>query len=374
MKVALVHDWLIHMRGGEKVLESFAEVFPDATIYTLFSNRKRLSPSLQRMKIKNSVLQYFPGIRNYYPWLLPLLPFFIRTQRIEPADVVISSSHCVAKGIKIPKGTFHICYCHTPMRYLWGFESEYFGKFPPWLLGLLQPIFGWLRRWDVATSKNVNHFLCNSETVRDRIQKIYGREARVIHPPVDAGFFQPNSTDDKEKKDFYLVVSALTPYKRVEVAVEAFNNWNRELVIVGDGPSRLACERRAQTSNIRFVGKVPDETLRDLYRQARALIFPQEEDFGIVPLEAQGCGTPVIAYARGGALESVKNGIFFEEETPEAIRQAILKFESKKFDSRMLREGVLGFDKPRFKHKIRQAVQDALQEKPLVAGLAHLDG
>ena len=358
MKIALVHDWLIHMRGGEKVLESFAEVFPDATIYTLFSNRRKLSPSLQRMKIENSFLHYLPGIRSYYGWLLPILPFAIRTLRIKAADVVISSSHCVAKGVRIPKGAVHVCYCHTPMRYLWGFEAMYFEKFPKWFLGILKPMLQWLRDWDIAASKQVNHFFCNSEAVGERIKKIYGRDATVIYPPVDAEFFKPNSA--KAGKSYYLIVSALTPYKRVDLAIEAFNPGDRELMIAGEGPQFETYQRKARTSKIHFLGKVSDEKLRELYSHAQALIFPQEEDFGIVPLEAQACGTPVIAFARGGALESVKEGVFFYEQSPEAIRRAVIEFEAKKFEPGSLRRQALQFDKPQFKNKIRQAIQNAV--------------
>lgn len=358
MKVALVHDWLIHMRGGEKVLESLAEIFPSATIYTLFSYRKCLSPTLQKMKIKNSILQYFPGIRAYYRWLLPLLPFFIRTLRIQPVDLVISSSHCVAKGIRVPREARHISYCHTPMRYLWGFEEEYFGQFPKWLFSFLQPIFDSLRKWDIETSKRVDHFLCNSEAVRERIRKIYGREAVVVHPPVDTQFFRPNSKP--ERGDYYLIVSALTPYKRIDLAIEAFNSLERKLLIAGDGPLREPYERGVKKATIRFLGKVSDGKLRHLYTEAKALIFPQEEDFGIVPLEAQACGTPVIAYARGGALETVKEGVFFYEQSPEAIREAVIRFESKQFDPHSLRQEALRFDKTAFKTKIKQAIEDAI--------------
>lgn len=360
MKVALVHDWTIHMRGGEKVLESLAEVFPDATIYTLFSNPGRLSPSLKRMKIKNSILQYLPGIQRYYRWLLPFLPFFIQTLRIQGADLIISSSHCVAKGVRIPRGAVHICYCHTPMRYLWGFQETYFGNFPKGLRLILQPFFGWLRRWDVDTAKKVDHFLCNSEAVRERISKIYGRDAVVIHPPVDGQFFKSDSLPKRDGEDYYLVVSALTPYKRVDLAVEAFNGFNRKLLVAGDGPSRRGCEKLAKTDNIRFLGNVSDEELNRLYVQATALIFPQEEDFGIVPLEAQACGTPVIAYAKGGALETVKDGVFFYEQTPQSIRKAVLEFESKRFNPGKLREQALRFDKRIFKNKIKLAIENVI--------------
>lgn len=346
------------MRGGEKVLEALAELFPEATIYTLFSDRKGLSPSLRRMKIRNSVLHYLPGIRLYYRWLLPILPFLIRTLRVRKADLVISSSHCVAKGIPVPSGTVHISYCHTPMRYLWGFEKEYFESFPRWLFGLLKPVFDRLRKWDIESSRNVHAFLCNSETVRDRIQRIYGRRARVVCPPVDGQFFHPDS--EVEKDDYYLVVSAITPYKRVDLALNAFRGWDRKLLIAGDGPIRKKLEEKNESSNVRFLGKVSDQELLSLYQKARALIFPQEEDFGIVALEAEASGTPVIAFASGGALETVKKGVFFYEQTPEALREAVLRFETLRFDPQELRQASLEFDKPVFKTKIAQALENVI--------------
>lgn len=360
MKAALVHDWLIHMRGGEKVLEALAEVFPDATIYTLFTNRKGLSPSLRRMKIKTSPLQWLPGIRIYYRWLLPFFPFFIRSLQIEEADLVISSSHCVAKGVRIPAGAYHVCYCHTPMRYLWGFQEEYFGHFPPGLLRLLEPVFRRLKKWDLERNDSVRTFLCNSENVRKRIQAIYGREAEVVHPPVDTETFNCNPPSI-ERKDSYLIVSALTPYKRIDIAIQTFNGWNRKLRIVGDGPSKTRYSRMVQTPNVQFLGKVSEAELKRLYRESRAVLFPQEEDFGIVPLEAQASGTPVIAFARGGALETVVNGVFFYEQNSQALREAIVKFESLNFDCGTLRSQALRFDKEEFKNKIRQAVAHAIR-------------
>ncbi len=360
MRVALVHDWLIHMRGGEKVLEALAEVFPNATIYTLLSRRERLSPSLQRMEIKNSLLQYLPGIHHYYRWLLPFLPLVIRSLRIEDTDVVISVSHCVAKGVRIPPGATHICYCLTPMRYLWGFEEEYFGNFPRWFRACLEPIFQWLRRWDRDANLTINHFYCISKYVRKRIERVYSCEAKVIYPPVDTSTFE---LPDSPRDDYYLVVSALTPYKRADVPIQAFNGWGRKLLIAGEGPLRKKYENLVETDNIRFLGKVSGGELKALYQKARALIFVPEEDFGIVPLEAQACGTPVIAYARGGVLETVKEGVFFNEQTPDALRQAVLKFESLRFDSQKLRQQSLPFDKKEFKHKIKQTIEKCLPHK-----------
>ncbi len=366
MKVALVHDWLIHMRGGEKVLEALAELFPDATIYTLFYRKNKISPSLARMKIKSSFLQIIPGIFEFYRWLLPVLPQVMRTLRIEAADLLISSSHCVAKGVRLPDSkTKHICYCHTPMRYLWGFEEDYFGAAPFFLKPVLKWILGRLRQWDLENNKDVDHFTANSQNVRQRIRNFYGREAEVIYPPLDTGRFYLNK--NKAREDYYLVVSAFVPYKRVDLVIEAFNQIDRKLVIAGSGPLAAHYEKMRKKDSIFFLGPLSDSRLRDLYAGARALIFPTEEDFGIVPLEAQACGTPVIAYGKGGALESVKTGVFFYEQTSEAVIQAIYEFEKKTFDFNKISEEVLFFSKSRFKEQMQNFITRITEQPDYVA-------
>ncbi len=348
MKVALVHDWLIHMRGGEKVLEALADIYPEATIYTLFYDRKRLSPSLQRMKVKASFLHYFPGIHLYYRWLLPLLPWIIGTLKIEgDTELVISSSHCVAKGIQVPAKAYHICYCHTPMRYLWGFEDVYFEKFPFFLKPFIRMILERLRRWDLKVNSGVHQFISNSENVRQRIQNFYQRDASVIYPPVDIDHYQPSGT----KGDYYLVVSHFVPYKRVDLVIEAFNSLDRRLLVAGSGPCEKAYRKLRKSEKISFLGTLSNAQLKVLYAQARALIFPAEEDFGIVPVEAQACGTPVIAYGKGGALEGVKTGLFFKEQTIEAIKKAVQDFEEMNFNAMLISGRVGEFDKKRFKEK-----------------------
>ena len=226
MKVALIHDWLIHMRGGEKVLEAIAELYPDATIYTLFCRREKLSPRLQQMKIKTSFLQNLPGVRGYYRWLLPWLPAIMRSVKIEKADLVISSSHCVAKSAVIPAGAYHICYCHTPMRYAWGFEEDYLRKYPFVMRILMKRILQRMRRADLEGNQSVHRFIANSKNVQDRIFRFYGRPADVIYPPLDFDSFHP----DGKPSDYYLVVSAFVPYKRVDLVIEAFNELNRKLL------------------------------------------------------------------------------------------------------------------------------------------------
>lgn len=360
MKTALVHDWLIHMRGGERVLEAMAEVYPDATIYTLFCDPSRLSPALQKMKIRTSFLHYLPGIRSYYRWLLPIFPLIIRTLKIDPdTQLVISSSHCVAKGIPIPQGATHLCYCHTPMRYAWGFEDEYFGHFPAWLRFIIQKWMRYLRAWDLAASSNVRFFIANSENVRARIQKFYQREAEVIHPPVDIERFRCLDLEG----EYYLVVSAFVPYKRVDLAIEAFNSLDQPLLIAGSGPLKDRYHALAKSPKIQFLGNISDEALAAVYAKAKALIFPTEEDFGIVPLEAQACGVPVIAYGRGGALESVKSGIFFDRQSPDSLREAILKFEENDYNRAQTALRVQPFSRERFQNHLKKFVQETLKNK-----------
>jgi glycosyltransferase involved in cell wall biosynthesis len=358
MKVALVHDWLIHMRGGEKVLESFAELYPDAVIYTLFYDREKLSPALQRMKIVPSFLQKLPGIKSYYRWLLPILPFVIKTLKIEEADLVLSSSHCVAKAVPIPPGARHVCYCHTPMRYLWGYEADYFSRFPFFVKPLLGLIKGRLKAFDLESNSKVDQFIANAENVRKRIQTFYQREAVVVYPPLDtAQYRMEEGLASGGKSDYYLVVSAFVPYKRVDLVIEAFNRLDKPLMIVGSGPLAAAYARLRKSPKISFLGSVPDSELKRLYAQAKAVLFPTEEDFGIVPLEAQACGTPVIALGRGGALESVQFGHFFYEQTAEAIVQAVEAFEHLNFDRGKISHAVNGFSKERFKEQIRSFIE-----------------
>ncbi len=351
MKVALVHDWMIHMRGGEKVLEALAELYPDAVIYTLFFDRTRLSPSLAKMEIRASFLQYVPGIKKFYRWLLPFFPWIIRTIKIEAADVVISSSHCVAKAVAIPQGSVHVSYVHTPMRYLWGFEDVYFGKFPFVIRWFVRAVLSGLRKWDCETNAGVGYFIANSRNVQERIRRFYGRDSVVICPPLEDEFFKLES---ESRGDYYLVVSAFVPYKRVDIVIRAFNRFDRKLIVVGSGPLRRQYLKLRQSEMISFVGGVGQSELKRLYSEAKALIFPTEEDFGIVPLEAQACGTPVIAYGRGGVLETVKDGIFFDEQTVEALRQAVLRFEQTAFDHQAIAESVKDFGKARFKEQIRE--------------------
>ncbi|MFH0984238.1 MAG: glycosyltransferase [Candidatus Omnitrophota bacterium] len=359
MKTALVHDWLIHMRGGEKVLDALAELYPDSTLYTLFFDRKKISPNLARLKIKASFLQYLPGIKSYYRWLLPILPWAIRSMKVEDADLVISSSHCVAKGIRVPEHAYHVCYCHTPMRYLWGFQDVYFDRYLAPVRFLMNAVFRLLKKWDLKTNERVDLFVANSAYIKERIKTVYQRNAVVVHPPLETGFFHSVTPPE----NFFLAVSHFVPYKRLDLVIEAFNRLDRRLVVIGSGPLASQYQTLRKSEKISFSGSVSNEELRKAYSGAVALIFPTEEDFGIVPLEAQACGAPVIAFRKGGALETVQSGVFFDEQTPEAIREAVMRFEAQKIDREAVSRKVQGFGREHFLEHMKKIVESHLMKK-----------
>ena len=359
-RVALVHDWTIHMRGGEKVLDAFSEIFPDATLYTLFYDKKKLSPRLQKIKIKASFLQWFPGIIKYYRWFLPIFPFAISTLQIDKGtDLVLSSSHCVAKGIHIPSGAVHVCYCHTPMRYAWVAEDIYFSGYSAPLRWMIKHILAAMKKWDKKVNVSVDLFIANSAYIRERIKSVYGRDAEVVHPPYEDAFFKSTIP----KGGYYFAISHFVPYKKLDIVIEAFNDLNQELIIAGSGPLENIYKALVSQPKIHFEGAVSDEKLRDLYSGAKAVIFPAEEDFGIVPLEAQACETPVLAFGKGGALESVKSGIFFDKQTPESIKKAIEKFENSKYPFTDIRGKISGFTRSHFINKMKCAIDSAIQNK-----------
>lgn len=359
MRTALVHDWLIHMRGGEKVLDAIAELYPNATLYTLFFDRKKISPRLARLKIKASFLHYCPGIRHYYRWLLPILPLAIRSMKVKDADLVISSSHCVAKGIRVPKNACHVCYCHTPMRYLWGFQEVYFKRYLSPVRVLMHAVFHFLKKWDIKMNKRVDLFVANSAYIKERIKNVYGRDAIVVHPPLETDFFKPQGI----KKNFFLAVSHFVPYKRIDLVIKAFNRLDQQLVIIGSGPLAAQYQKLRTSDRIAFRGGVNNEELCKAYSEARALVFPAEEDFGIVPIEAQACGTPVIAFGKGGALETVKNGVFFDEQSPEAICDAVLRFEKLHFDPKEVSDKIQEFGRKYFLVNMKKALETLRMEK-----------
>jgi glycosyltransferase involved in cell wall biosynthesis len=331
LRVALVHDWLTGMRGGEKCLEVLCRAFPDATLYSLIHRRGSLSPAIEGMKIRTSSLQKIPGVFRWYRHLLPVMPLAARGWRVKDVDLVISLSHCVAKAVVPPPGAAHICYCFTPMRYAWQGRDTYLESWSdrPVRRVLARRLLSRLRRWDRATALRVSHFVAISETVRRRIARCYRRDSRVIQPPVDVEFYTP-AVDAEPRGEAYLVVSALVPYKRIDQAVAACSQSGRRLVVIGEGPERARLESMGGSS-VKFLGWQPDEVIREHYRRCRALLFPGEEDFGIVPIEALACGMPVIALGRGGVAETVdrKVGMTYGEPTTAGLTAAIEDWEAK---------------------------------------------
>jgi len=335
MSVAIVHDWLDTWRGGENVLAEIVRLYPDASLFALVDFLPdAMRANLLGKRATTSFLQWLPGARRYFRALLPLFPRAIESLDVSAYGLVISSSHAVAKGARTTIGQVHICYCHTPMRYAWDLREQYLHP-----LGLTSGLRGALanrvldrlRDWDRRASARVTHFVANSEFVRDRIGRCYGREAAVIHPPVDVGFFTPvEDAPEPAARDYYVTASRWVPYKRVDLVVAAFRELpDRRLVVAGAGPAAHHV-RAAAGPNVEFVGEVPRERLRELLRGARAFVFAAEEDFGILPVEAQACGTPVIAYGRGGSLETVRadgtdaaTGMFFSAQTAGAIVDAV---------------------------------------------------
>ncbi|MFQ5722323.1 MAG: glycosyltransferase [Candidatus Aminicenantales bacterium] len=351
-KVALIHDWLTGRRGGEKVLEVLAEIFPQAPIFTLFHFAGSQVEEIEKREIITSFLQRLPWLRKRYRFYLPLFPLASELFNLEEYDFIISSSHCVAKGIIPPPHSLHISYVHSPVRYGW---NQYFSYFSPEKLNLfsrllIPPIIHYLRLWDTASSHRVDYFIANSRNVASRIEKYYRRPADIIHPPVDTQFFKPGS----QAQAYYLIVSALVPYKRIDLAIEAFNRIGEKLKIVGQGPEFKKLKKMA-ASNIEFYGSQVDDELLQLYQQAKALILPGEEDFGITSLEAQACGIPVIAYGRGGATESIKeglSGLLFPELRVESLLETLDKFQAIEFNRAKIRANALRFSRDKFKAKL----------------------
>ncbi len=330
IRVALVHDWLTGMRGGEKCLEVLCRSFPGATLHTLFHRRGSLSPAIEAMNIQPSPLQHVPGIFRIYRHLLPLLPLAARTWSLKNVDLVISLSHCVAKAVVPPPGIPHVCYCFTPMRYAWQGREAYLEGWSdrPVRRALARATLSQLQRWDRATARRVTHFIAISETIRERIAACYGRDSRVIQPPVDVAFYTPDA-ESVGRGDSYLVVSALVPYKRIDQAVAACSRSGRRLTVIGEGPGRARLEALAGPT-VRFLGWQPDDVIRAHYRSCRALLFPGEEDFGIVPIEALACGAAVIALNRGGVAETVDNSVgkTYNAPTPGALAAALDSWEA----------------------------------------------
>ncbi|MDQ3069277.1 MAG: glycosyltransferase [Acidobacteriota bacterium] len=368
-RVAIVHDWLTGMRGGEKVLESLCRLFPQAELFTLVHRRGSVSKLIETMPLHRSIVDRLPAAGTRYRSYLPAFPFAIEQFDFDRFELVVSSSHCAAKSVVVPGRTAHVCYCHSPMRYAWDQFDAYFG---PARVGavtssVLRRVMAGMARWDRRTADRVDRYVANSQYVAGRIGRYYNRVASVVYPPVDTDFFTP---DPARPRSHYLIVSALVPYKRVEVAIEACRMLGRPLIVAGDGPDRARLEQMSGGAT-RFTGAISDGEIRDLYRGATAVLLPGEEDFGIVPVEAQACGAPVIALGRGGALETVVDGVtgvHAGAPSPLAFAQAIERAEQMPWDARVLRANAERFSEAAFASGMSAVVAETLQRRAVKPG------
>lgn len=361
-RTALIHDWLTGMRGGEKCLEILCDLLPESTLFTLLHKAGSVSPAIERLPIRTSFVQRLPFAATKYRHYLPLFPRAIERFDLSGYDLIVSSSHCVAKGVIPPQGALHICYCHTPMRYVWDLFDDYFAveRVGWWKHQLIRRVARSLRRWDVATAGRVHHFIANSHYVQERIRRHYGRHAEVIYPPVDTARFEAVEGN----AGYFLIVSALAPYKRVDLAVEAFNRLGARLLVVGTGPEAKRLQALAR-KNVEFLGWQSDEQLRDFYAGCRALIFPGVEDFGIVPVEAMASGKPVIALGQGGALETVLpnlSGLLFAEQTVDSLTDAVRRFDEGRFSPATIRAHALRFDRDVYRREMRHFIAERREQ------------
>ncbi len=350
-KVAVIHDWLTGMRGGEKVLEAILDIFPESEIFTLICDFNKILGKIKSHKIHTSFLQKIPGIFKFYRNFLPLFPLAIESFNLKKFDLIISSSHCVAKGVKNPFKIPHICYCHTPMRYAYDQFNNYFSPEKNGIIKykLISFIMPYLRKWDINTSDRVIEFIANSQNVKNRIKKYYNREAEIIYPPVDIDFF--NIDKNVKKEDFFLLAGALVEYKKPDFVINIFSKIlkDKKLIVAGNGPM-LPCLISKSGSNIKFIKNPTNEILRDFYRKAKTMIFPGEEDFGITMVEAIACGTPVLALNKGGALEIINEGISgeFFDGTEEDFIKKLEKIENNLYNVKSMRNTIEKFSKENF--------------------------
>ncbi|MGE5297664.1 MAG: glycosyltransferase [Acidobacteriaceae bacterium] len=357
MKIALVHEYLTQLGGAERVLENFLEIWPDATLYLLVYDKNKTEGRFEKVRKVTSFLDKFPFVKNHHKLFLALMPAAIESFRFDDFDLVLSDSSSFAKGVITKKP--HICYCHTPTRFVWTESENYMDKqpYPEILKACGRLALKYIKKWDLRASQRPDFFIANSKNVQDRIKKFYGRGSEVIYPPVDTDFFSPTGGG---RQDYYLVASRLEPYKKVDLVIEAFNDLKLPLKVAGIG-TQLGSLKKIARGNIEFLGRVSDKELKKLYSEAKAFVFPAEEDAGIMMLEAQSCGTPVVAFRKGGALELVKEnvtGIYFNEQTSAAIKQAITEFKPEIFDPSAIRQFALQFDKKEFQKNIRRFVEE----------------
>ncbi len=365
LKLALVADWLPVFAGAEHVIADFCDIWPDAPIYTTIANYKKIGP-LADKDIRTSSLQKWYRILGKHEPLLPWMPRTLEKIDLRGYDVIVSSSHAVGKGIIPPSTAKHICYCHTPMRYAWEMEEQYLHDFhiPKFLRKAVKKRLKYLRRWDLSTAKRTDVFLANSSATQERIKRTYNRDSIILHPPVSDRFY--NIPFAKKNKDhtYFLAVGRLVPYKRFDLLVEAANKLQFSLKIVGTGQDASRLKKIAGPT-VEFLGFVPDDKLAKLYRGAGALIFPQVEDAGVVPIEAQACGTPIVAFEEGGILDTVeenKTGIFFREQTVDSIKEALDVLDHATFDPNAIRAHAAQFSSKEFKRKLKEIVAYELEK------------
>lgn len=362
-KIALVHDWLTNFAGAEQVLLSLMQMFPNAPIYTSVYKEGKFPKEFKNRKIYTSSLQRFSFIPHQL--LFPYMGRAFEEFDLSKYDIVISSSHASSKGVITKPETLHICYCHTPTRYLW---SHYFEYLDQMQFGILNPIVKRrmpklthkLRIWDRLAADRVDLWISNSDNVKKRIKKYYKKNATTIYPPVNTDFFDL----EENKKDFYVTASRLIPYKKIEIVIEAFNKLGLALKVIGSGPKEKEF-RKIANKNVEILGRVSDEDLKKYYKQAKGFIFAAEEDFGIVPIESMACGTPVIAYKKGGAIETIKEnetGIFFNKQDSKSIEDAVIVFDKKTFDYKKIRNYSLSFSEKRFEETIKKYISDRYRE------------
>jgi glycosyltransferase involved in cell wall biosynthesis len=361
VKIALIHDWLTGMRGGERALLAFCEMFPDADLFTLVRVPGATDPIIERRRVRTSPIQYLPLPGRLYRHYLPLFPIAIEQFDLDGYDLVLSTSHCAAKSVVVAGHTRHLCYCLTPMRYAWDQFDAYFG---PERVGepmsrVMRPVMAAMARWDRATEARVHRYLAISQYVARRISLYYNRRSSIVYPPVETTFYTPDPA--LPRPHGVLVVSALVPYKRVDLAINAARRAGMPLTIVGDGPEHEALQALAG-DGITFRGWCTNEEIRDLYRTSIATILPGEEDFGIVPLEAQACGRPVVALGRGGALETVVDGVtgVLVEPGVEALADGLKRAASIEWDSTAIRRHADTFSRARFASEIQAAIDDTM--------------
>ena len=354
-KVAIVHDWLISMAGAERVLESICSIYKESPIFTLFYDKASVEKSpFENRDIYTSFLQHFPKIEKIYRNLFPFFGVAVEGLDLSGYDVIISSSHAVAKGFKKKDNQLHICYCHTPSRYVWDMYEDYANSMPVYKRPLFSLTVKYMRKWDLRSTEKVDYFIASSRFVAERIKKIYKRNAHVIYPPVDVEDFKVET----DKDDYYIFISRLTnAYKKCDIVIEAFNRLDKKLLVIGDGEDRIKLQKRAK-NNIKFLGWQNKKAINYYLGKAKALIFPSIDDFGIVSVEAQACGTPVIAYRGGGALETVienKTGLFFDRQDVDSLVDAVRKFEKveSQFDPYILRNNAEKFSRTRFEKEFR---------------------